>query len=239
MHNPTKLLVAVVLCAPAMSARAQSIGDVVAFAALVGTPTAGVSPVARQWMSSVPQTRIGVDAQWGHVSGNGTSINTITGGVTVPIASGRGDIGISAGYFQPSCAPASCDGNFVAGTVVEGRVLQSQMQGATFTLGLSGRAGFAAPSGGTIWSASAGVPLSLAIGSGASKLQVVPFVTPALGWGRVSGGGASESGSRFMLGGGIGVLSSSSGLGLNVGVQKVFIEGGKTVFGAGFSWARL
>lgn len=236
MRTLRRLLVAVALCAPAKSATAQSIGDVVAYAALIATPTAGVSPVARQWMTSAAQTGVGADVQWGHVSGDGGSINTFTGGVTVPIASGRGDVGISAGYFRPSCDVGSCDGNFVAGGVVEGRVLQSQMQSATFTLGLSGRVGFAKPSGGTLWSASAGAPLSLAIG-GATGLQVVPFVTPALGWGHASGGGDSESGSRFILGGGIGLLSSSSGLGFSIGVQKVFIDGGKPMFGAGFSWS--
>ena len=187
-------------------------------------------------MLSEPLAGIGADVQWGHMSGDGGSLNTFTGGVTLPIAAGHGDVGISAGYFKPSCDVGSCDGNFVAGGVVEGRVLQSQMQSATFTLGLSGHVGFAKPSGGTIWSASAGAPISLALGS-KTGLQVVPFITPSYGWGRASGGGASESGSRLMVGGGIGLLSASSGFGFNVGVQKVFIDGGKTVFGAGFSWS--
>jgi len=237
MRTLTRILATAALCAPAMSAAAQSLGDIAAYVALAATPTAGVAPIARPWMSIASQRGVGVDAQWGHMSVEGASINTFTGGVTVPIASGRGDVGISAGYFSPSCDGGSCDGNFVAGGVAEGRVLQSQMQSATFTLGLSGRVGFAKPSGGSLWSASVGAPLSLAIG-GASGLQVVPFITPAFGWGHASGGGVSESGSRLMLGGGIGLLSASSGLGFNVGAQKVFIDGGKTVIGAGFSWSR-
>jgi hypothetical protein len=238
MRTLTRALTVAALLAPVCSAAAQSFSDAVAYTALITTPTAGVAPSAKQWMLSEPRTGIGADLQWGHVAEEGVSINTLTGGVTIPIAAGHGDVGISAGYLRPSCDVGSCDGNFVAGGVVEGRLLQSQMQTATFTIGLSGRVGFAKPSGGTIWSAAAGVPVSLALGN-RKGLQVVPFITPSYGWGRASGGGDSESGSRFMLGGGIGLLSSSSGLGFNVGVQKVFISGGKPMFGAGFSWSGL
>ncbi len=42
-----------------------------------------------------------------------------------------------------------------------------------------------------------------------------------------------------MLGGGIGVQGGRSGLGVSVGVQKVFIRGGDTVFGAGVTWSAL
>jgi hypothetical protein len=69
-------------------------------------------------------------------------------------------------------------------------------------------------------------------------VQIVPFVSPGFGWGRVSEGGDSESGTRFVLGGGVGIVSSNSGLGLTLGAQKVFIDGGKLVFGAGLTWAR-
>jgi hypothetical protein len=236
MRTFTRLLVLMAMVAAVRAAHAQSEGAAVAYVALLFTPTGGVSPVAKQWMLSDPRTGIGADVQWGHISGNGASFNTVTGGVTIPFAAGRADIGLSTGYFKPSCDAGSCDGNLVAGGVVEGRLLQSRVQSATFALGVSGRVGFAKPSGETVWSAAGGMPLSLAIGNRAG-LQVVPFVTPGFGWGRASGGGNSVSGTRLMIGGGVGVLSSSSGLGFNVGAQKVFINGGKPVFGAGFSWS--
>lgn len=235
MNRLTGFIMLAALIVPVGSAMGQSEGSGIAYLALVGTPTAGVAPVARQWMLAEPRAGVGADVQWGHVSADGGNLDTFTGGVTIPIAAGRGDLGLSAGYFKPSCDFGSCAGNFVAGAAAEGRVMQSQMQSATFTMGLSGQVGFAKPSGGTLWSAAAGVPLSIAFGS-KSGLQVVPFVTPAFGVGGASGGGDSRGGSRVMLGGGIGLLSASNGLGFNVGAQKVFINGGKMVFGAGFSW---
>ena len=51
-------------------------------------------------------------------------------------------------------------------------------------------------------------------------------------------GTPSESGSRFMLGAGIGMLNASNGWGVSVGMQKVFIDQGKTVFGLNFSYGK-
>lgn len=234
MRMFTRLLVLAALLAPASSAVAQN--GAVAYVALIATPTAGVPTAARQWMLSEPRPGIGADVQWGHVSGVGASFNTITGGVTIPIAGGHADVGLTAGIFKPSCDVGSCPANFTAGGVVEGRVLQSTMGNSTFTIGLSGRLGFAKPSGGTLWSASAGVPVSIALGN-KQGVQFVPFVTPGVGWGRASGGGDAASAFRPIVGGGIGVLSANSGLGFNLGVQKVLIDGGKPVFGAGFTWS--
>ncbi|MDQ2766478.1 MAG: hypothetical protein M3Y30_04910, partial [Gemmatimonadota bacterium] len=88
------------------------------------------------------------------------------------------------------------------------------------------------------WTASTSAPLSLAIGRH-SGIQLVPFVSPGFGWGHISGGGESASGSRFMLGGGLGIVGISSGVGLTLGAQKIFVDGGKTVFGAGITLSKL
>ncbi|HEY8793666.1 MAG TPA: hypothetical protein VIM15_01890 [Gemmatimonadaceae bacterium] len=69
-------------------------------------------------------------------------------------------------------------------------------------------------------------------------VQFVPFVSPGFGWGHITDSNNSESGTRFMLGGGVEIVSSNSGLGFTLGAQKVFIDGGKLVFGAGVTWAR-
>jgi hypothetical protein len=230
-------LAAVIIGAPASRVLGQSGNDAIGYIALVSTPTAGVPPVVKQWMLADPAHGVGVESQWGHVSGNGGSVDTFLSGVTLPLAEGRADVGFSAGYLKPTCDLGDCAGYAVASGVVEGRVLQSQAGSATFVLGLSGRIGFAKPSDATTWSASASAPLSLAMGS-ATGVQFVPFVSPGFGWGHISEGSDSESGTRFMLGGGVGIVSMNSGLGFTLGAQKVFIDGGKLVFGAGVTWAR-
>ena len=47
----------------------------------------------------------------------------------------------------------------------------------------------------------------------------------------------SESGVRFVLGGGLGLQFHGSALGVHFGAQKVFVEDGEIAFGAGLSWA--
>lgn len=79
------------------------------------------------------------------------------------------------------------------------------------------------------------------------SVTVVPHLRPGIGYGNlgieVEGGGEQEEivddGSmRFMLGGGLGLRFTQSGLGLDVGFQKVFVEDGKTTIGIGISFGR-
>jgi hypothetical protein len=85
----------------------------------------------------------------------------------------------------------------------------------------------------TFWSASVGLPLAVVAGS--TELRLAPFLTPGLGFGYATGGGESESGTRFMLGGEIGILMRNS-FGLSASFQKPFIQDGKTTLGVNVSF---
>jgi len=237
MRTRTWCLAAAVICAPVSRLTAQGQSAVVGYLTLLSTPAGGVSPIIKQWMLPDPAQHVGIESQWGHLSADGGSLNSFVIGAALPIAAGRADVGLSAGYQKASCDAGDCSGNFLASAGVEGRVVQSRMGQATFTVGLSGKIGFAKPTGVTLWTASTNVPLSLAVGK-QDGVQFVPFLSPGFGWGSVREGGNSESGTRFMLGGGLGIIGRSSGVGLTLGAQKIFVEGGKVVFGAGLSLSR-
>lgn len=98
---------------------------------------------------------------------------------------------------------------------------------------------------GSALSAGVGFPFALPLRSGGITLTL--HLTPRFAFGRMSVKvtdselGAeedAESGTRFMLGGGIGMLFASSGLGVDVGFQRVFIEDGDTLVGIGVSYHR-
>src|SRR5438046_2396643 len=73
-----------------------------------------------------------------------------------------------------------------------------------FTLSARGDFGWANPQDLGLLSFSASAPLALVLKSG--SMTWAPFVTPGFGWGRMSPtGAASISGSRFMMGGGLGM----------------------------------
>ena len=189
-------------------------------------------PVARQWMLSDPRIETSFDGRWGHFRPPGANYDMFTGGVVFPIKWGRADIGFSAGYGRLSCTGRS--GHFVAGAFIEGSLKQSTSTAGTFTLGLNGQLGYSRSEGDLLtWSASVGFPLSYAFGHG-DALRVVPFLTPAFG-ARNIGLGLPGTGVRFLVGGGLGILNQPSGMGVTLGVQRVIINGGKTVFGLGLS----
>jgi hypothetical protein len=235
MRRILALTIVAVSFARVSKASAQGDDSGVGYVSLVTTPSAGVSPLVRQWMLSDPRSKTSFDAQWGHFSGIGADFNMFTGGVTFPVKSGKADFGLSAGYDKLSCA--GCGGFFVAGAVYEGSLKQSAGTGSTFTLGLSGRLGYArsnfSDGAASFWSASVGLPLSFAFGQG-DATRIVPFLTPAFGAGHV-GAGLDETGVRFLVGGGIGIVNQPAGIGVTVGAQRVIISGGKIVFGLGLS----
>jgi hypothetical protein len=215
---------------------AQSDGAAAGYVALTLTPTGGLAPVVRPWMAGIPQSGIGIDARWGSFKAGDTHMNSLVAGISVPLASGRGDLTVSGGYLTMDCE--DCSGEFVASLAAERGLLRKELDagGAQFGLGINGSLGFGTPDGATLLSATVGAPIYFAAGK-AGKVQVVPFLTPALGWGLVSPDeGDSESGVRFTAGGGVGIVNVAPGLNLHLGAQKTFIQGGKTVFGGGLTY---
>jgi len=133
--------------------------------------------------------------------------------------------------------------------------------GSTFGLGLDGGIGFSsgevielhyddgfqtidAEASAASLAAAVGMPVTLVVRS--PSLTVVPMLRPGIGWGRRAEDGefngesfdATESGTRFMLGGGVGFLFTNVGLGISVGAQKVFYEDGKTLIGVNLTWGK-
>jgi hypothetical protein len=67
-------------------------------------------------------------------------------------------------------------------------------------------------------------------------VRVIPFVTPAVGFGALTGDNG-DSGIRPMLGGGVGIVAAN-GFGISAGFQKVFIDEGETVIGLAITLGR-
>ena len=225
------LAVALAVLPGVQATHAQDIGDVVAYAALVSTPAAGLAPVPASYMTGERLTSVGIAARYGRMSDQGITRNAFAADVSFPL--GKGSAGLVAGYLNNSCD--ACSGYFVAGAHAEAPLVSAgSPNSGLFTAGLSGTLGLAKPTGGTALTLSADLPLAVSIAAG--RAHVVPFIAPGFGFGRVSGGGESESGTRFMLGGGVGLMDIAPGLGVSLGAKQVFLDGAKTVFGASVSW---
>jgi len=208
------------------------------YIALAFTPTGGLAPAVRPWMAGLSQRSPGFGLRWGHLSLFDDDDNIFVGGVTLPFSDGRGDVAISAGYLTVQCD--GCHGEFVAGATAEQGLLRRDLGGprTQFGMGLSGSLGFGKPNSGTVWSVLVGAPVYISTGN-PGKAQIVPFVTPSIGWGLLADRYSAEGGVRFVLGSGIGIVNIAPGLGVHLGIQKTFIQGGKTVFGAGLTYGGM
>ncbi|HUF27991.1 MAG TPA: hypothetical protein VMM18_13535 [Gemmatimonadaceae bacterium] len=213
------------------TAQAQDVGDIVAYAALVGSPTGGLAPVVTPTMMGAQQTGLGYSFRYGRVTGDNAP-NNFGAGISLPVQT-LGTIGFTAGYLSPS--ETGVDGWMMLGANFNRGLMNTAIgAGSSLNVGLDVGLGWGNPEALTLLSGSIGLPVSTVVGQG--NWRVVPFVQPGFGYGRASADGASESGTRFLLGAGLGFVDGTRGIGLNIGMQKVFIENGENVIGLGFTW---
>ena len=225
MKRALLLLPALAMTLVAERARAQNDGDVAAYFALILTPVGGFAPLA-----SVAQPEGGtggISLRYGRLSyedDDATHMFGVSGGARA----GSGRLGFTGGVA--TCD--GCDAVIMLGadwtTPLVRRTSPSGTLGVGLTTGIGAGIPTAEGADGIALSLSLGLPLSLVAGN-PQGLRAVPFVTPGIGFGILTGDDG-ESGVRPMLGGGIGIIAAN-GLGLSAGVQKVFLEGGEAVFG--------
>ena len=210
----------------ARSAQAQSEGDAAAYLALTLTPTGAFAPLAgASWLDD--SARGAFSLRYGRLSyDDDDSIHNI--GVSADFGAGRSRVGITAGAVTCS----ECDAILMFGADWTTSLVRRASTERTVGVGMTiaGGAGIPTADGadGMALSASVGLPITLVAGN-PSGLRVIPYLTPAIGFGTLTGEGGA-SGVRPMLAGGIG-FAAANGVGLSAGVQKVFIEGGEAVLG--------
>lgn len=193
------------------------------------------------------------------------SIRTFGGGVDLVLSRATlgltaGYLDYSCGDIEElagSGVDVDCSGAFLGGASLTAPLATLPVGAAgtsSFVIGVDGSFGFgsgdileATASGerlsisGSSLSASLGLPLALAARGGA--ITFVPHLTPRFAWGRTKltveadtpAESDSESGTAFMLGGGV-ALRFIGGFGLDLGFQKVFIEDSETLIGVGVTY---
>jgi hypothetical protein len=230
--------------AAAQAQQGPSAGDIAGYLALSATPVGAMTPVVTSAMLGRIAKGYSITGQYGHLSGdNGAGgFNSFGASVSMPVSGFS--LGGSLGFLSPSTNGMSS--NLMLGLNAETNLgawaLGDGKNPNLFTMSLRADGGWANPDDGlgtstrlNALSLSAGAPFALVLKQG--DMTWAPFVTPGFGWGRIAENGASESGQRFMLGAGIG-MAHANGWGVSVGMQKVFIDQGKTVFGLNLSYGR-
>ena len=226
---------ALVLAAPAMSAQEEgpSAQDMAAYFAINFSPVGTLPPLATNTLASAGG--IGWHLQYGRLDwGSDMNSSSFAGGLDLSVGSGR--LGLTAGYMTFDCPTGvDCEGHLMLGTrysaQLTGGVLGDRRTGSRWAMGLEGELGFGFPEEVTAMAIAASLPIKLTVGK---NVKVSPFLAPGFAYGRLKVSDESESGQRFMVGGGVG-FAFANGIGANLGVRKVFIEEGETQFGLGFT----
>jgi opacity protein-like surface antigen len=223
---------ALVFAAPAMAQQGPSDKDIAAFAA-INLSTVGAPALATNTLGAAGG--IGWHLQYGRMSwGEGTDVsqNSFAAGFDVNL--GRGRFGVTAGYMTFSCpAPATCDGHLIIGSRYSNQLTGGTFQnGGRWQMGLEGEVGVGLPEDERAIAIAVGMPVKFTFGR---QAKISPFVAPSFAHGSYKdAAGTSEGALKFMLGAGVGV-AMRNGMGINVGMRKVFIDEGETQYGLGFT----
>jgi hypothetical protein len=180
-------------------------------------------------------------------------VNAFGGSVSTSILAGRVGIEAMGGYLSFSCG-SRCTGGFTGGGSALLRVLHAPLpfiSGSRVTVSLRSAAAGSATDGNYVKYVSATAGLPIAISAPASTYRIVGFLTPGITWASVKapgfimppsrpdtisqiigGGSYQHDGGSGMLSGGLGLAPSTSGLGMSLGFQRIFVRRARTQFGA-------
>jgi hypothetical protein len=232
----------------ASAAAGQSTGEIAAFNALMFTPIGALPPIMTSSISANVQRSAQLALRYGYVSGSrrdvlfGGDVNSF--GISGVLPMGLGStLTLTGGVSSPECD--GCESGLMLSVGGDMRLTSMPMgtgrDGARLTISLNGEFGFGKPRVpfdvvSSVWSGAVGLPIGLVSSGGSAGMRIVPFITPAFGFGNVDFRDdiETESGSRFMLGGGVGIYNPRSSIVLNLGFQYVAIDNGGTQIGLAF-----
>ena len=250
------------------AAAAQSADEQAAYAALIYTPVAALPPLPPVVDSSGRSVGSGVSllGRLGHMSRDGGSLSLNTFGIGVEVPRGRMRLGATLAYLTASCnwewqGDDDCAGDIMIGGSVrtlltsrplgtngpppKGRQRSKASNESRLLVGFDGSVGYSPRQGETAMAMAAGIPTAVALRSG--TVRIMPFITPGIGYGRLSNvtycdceSPAAHGTFSLMIGGGLGLEFGTSGIGANVGFQRVLkSSGGATQLGMGVTWQGL
>lgn len=229
------LVVGLVSLASRESAAQVSAGDVAAYVALNATPIGALTPIMVSPGTKGEKAFNTFAGRYSHFSPSGGGDGTNQLGATWYHQAGmNAAVSGTAGYVAPGCT--GCDGIMMLGGDVHSTLWNNAAAKSTTDLSanLHGSLGYGHSNGTTALSMAVGVPLGMSFEQ-ASKSRIGLFITPGFGWGRMSGSGTGESGTRPLIGAGAS-WTAASGMGLHLSYQAVVIENGGNNIGLGFSW---
>jgi len=226
------------LLAPLGAARPQTGGDLRAFVALDASHIGALTPVLSPaiYGRALRSAQLGV--RYGLQREAGTTRHAVAGSAIFQ-AGLASTFSVTAGVSDQDCL--DCAPEMMLGLGGDMRVFEAgdvMGPGSSFNLGVSGELGYAQikPQDISTFAIGIGAPMALSFaGGGATGMRFVPYFTPMLGIGQLNRDcvtpGCQNSGTRWVLGGGIAVWNPLTSVSASVGVNQVMQDGSPPAFG--------
>lgn len=211
-----------------------------AFIALRETPVGALTPLITPAMISrrLNGAQLGLRYGFREEFGVQTQSLAASGVFGVGLSS---SVAVTAGVGDSDCF--NCSPALMLGLGGDMRVYEAggSAGSPTLSIAISGDLGYAQlPAGDeSAFGFGVGAPVTLSFGAAPEQggLRFAPFMTPVFGIGSTSHGCVvpfevcEETGTRWMLGGGVGVWNPLSSISASLGINHVFFEGSRPVFG--------
>ena len=228
------LAVALVL----LPSRSMGQGDARALIVLRATHIGALTPSITPAMISrrLNGMQLGLRYGWHDEEGITTQAVAVSGILGVGMAS---SIALTAGVSDADCGP--CSPALMLGVGGDMRIIEIGdivAGGSSLSVAVSGDVGFAQlkPGDETGLALGIGAPVTLTFAAAPDGMRFAPYVTPVFGIGSTSLGctgivECEESGTRFVIGGGVGVWNPLSSISASLGINHVMADGARPVFG--------
>lgn len=230
---------AVLLLAPIGAARAQSASDARAFVALRASHVGSLTPLMTPAMISRRLNSAQLAIRYGLLDERGLSTHAVAASGIFGVGL-KSSASITAGVTDADCV--DCTPAMILGIGADMRITEVADvigQGSSLSIAVSGDLGYAQlkPENEHALALGIGAPIALTLtGGGRDALHFVPFLTPIFGIGQLSDCpvgalNCQSSGTRFVIGGGIGVWNPMTSISASVGINHVSWPDTKPVYG--------
>ena len=218
--------------------RSVAQGDARALIVLRATHIGALTPSITPAMISrrLNGMQLGLRYGWHDEEGITTQAVALSGVLAVGMTS---SIALTAGVTDADCGP--CSPALMLGVGGDMRIIEvgdAVAAGSALSVAVSGDVGFAQlkPGDETGLALGVGAPVTLTFSAAPDGMRFAPYVVPVFGIGSTSLGctgivACEESGTRFVIGGGIGVWNPLSSISASLGINHVMAEGARPVFG--------
>lgn len=214
-------------------------GDARAFAALRASHIGALTPLMTPAMISRRLDGAQLGIRYGLLDERGIRTNAVAGS-GIFAAGLQSSITLTAGVSDADCA--GCSPAMLLGLGADMRIMQATDilgagSGSMLNVAVGGDVAYAQLKPGDDYALALGVgaPVTLLLGGGAEGgMRFAPYFTPVFGIAQTSTpcpSGCDKSGTRWVLGGGIGVWNPLTNVSASAGISRVMLSGSKPVFG--------